>query len=79
MRWQLTRYIEMLNNFVKEGAIVPAVCFNIAIEIPSGPLDFEISRESSRWCTSSSVHSSDSSIGLLWGWMHLGVNGGKTV
>ena len=50
----------LLSNLVNEGAILPAVCFNIVGKIPSGPFDYETSSDSNKWCTSSSVHSKDS-------------------
>ena len=58
----LPRRIERLNNLVNVGAIESAVCFNIVGEIPSGPLDFETSSDSSRWYTSCSVQSRDSLV-----------------
>ena len=57
--WYLPILIDKLNNQVIDGVMLIAVCFNILTEIPSGPLDFEVSR----WLSSSNAFPSAPTTG----------------
>ena len=48
--------IDMLNSLVTEGVMKWAVDLSMRAEIPSGPLDFVVSRDCSIFKTSASVH-----------------------
>ena len=50
--------IDMFNSLVTEGVMEWAVDLSMRAEIPSGPLDFVVSRDCSIFKTSASVHSS---------------------
>ena len=49
--------MEAFMSFVIPGAMLTAVCFNMVADMPSGPLDLVVSRDSSISRTSSSSHS----------------------
>ena len=56
----LAATMDMLNNLVRTGAILPATPFSIFEEMSSGPFALDVSSSCSRPRTSSSVHNSSS-------------------
>ena len=48
--------IDKLNSLVRDGVIDVATDFNILADMPSGPVDFEVSRLEIKSKTSSSLH-----------------------
>ena len=69
---------DMLNSLVIEGVMEWAVDLSIRAEIPSGPLDFVVSRDCSIFKTSASVHNSSAGHSPLnWaciaGWSNGGI------
>lgn len=56
--------IDMLNNLVRTGAILPETPFSIFAEMLSGPLDLDVSSSCNRSRTSSSEHNCYSSSEL---------------
>ena len=54
--------IDMLNNLVRTGAILPEISFSIFAKMLSGPLDLDVSNSCNRSRTSSSVHNSSSEL-----------------
>ena len=47
---------DKLKNLVRDGAMDVATDFNILADMPSGPVDFEVSRPEIKSKTSSSLH-----------------------
>ncbi len=48
--------IDWLNRVVRAGTMLDAVAFSILVDLPSGPLDFEVSRAVRRLTIWSSTH-----------------------
>ncbi len=55
---------EKLKRRATEGAALCAVCFSILAEIPSGPLDFDVSTAPNNYATSFSEHNKSSGKGI---------------
>ena len=61
----LEQYLDWLKSDVMIGVILSVVCFSIQVDMPSGPMAFEISKHVKRSNTSGSVQSKSGSVHIL--------------